>query len=63
MSEQGRDDESIEAYTKSIAINAEDAELCYNLGIKLGAKGDIKKEREMYGRAVSLRPGMGGAWM
>ena len=63
LSELGRDDESIEAYTRSIAINAEDAELCYNLGIKLGAKGDYVKERQMYERAVSIRPSMGGAWI
>ena len=48
---------------RSIAINAEDAELCYNLGIKLGAKREYGKERQMYERAVSIRPSMGGAWI
>ncbi|KAL7554513.1 hypothetical protein ACHAWF_017970 [Thalassiosira exigua] len=33
LSEQGKDDESIATYKKSIELNAEDAELCYNLGI------------------------------
>ena len=47
LSEAGKDDESIEAYTKSVNLNAEDAELCYNLGIKRGAKGDIKGEMAM----------------
>lgn len=47
LSEAGKDDESIEAYTKSVKLNAEDVELCYNLGIKLGAKGDIKGEMAM----------------
>jgi len=44
LSEQGRDDESIAAYQKGVALNAEDVELCYNLGIKLGEKGKIKRK-------------------
>lgn len=62
LSEAGRDDESIEAYTKSVKLNAEDAELCYNLGIKLGAKGDMKAEMAMYARATTADPKFGGAW-
>jgi len=63
LSEQGKDDESIEAYKKSVSLNAEDAELCYNLGIKLGAKGDVKGEMAMYARATSIDPTMGGPWL
>lgn len=43
LSEQGRDDESILAYTQSVELNAEDAELCFNLGVKLGRKGKPRK--------------------
>ena len=50
LSEQGRDDESIEAYKQSVELNAEDAELCYNLGVKLGAKGLVKEEMQMYAK-------------
>ncbi|GFH58152.1 tetratricopeptide repeat family protein [Chaetoceros tenuissimus] len=63
LSEAGKDDESIEAYTKSVKLNAEDAELCYNLGIKLGAKGDVKAEMAMYARATTADPTFGGAWL
>lgn len=63
LSEQGKDDESIAAYTKSVSLNAEDAELCYNLGIKYGAKGDIPKEIDMYDRATKIDPNLGGAWI
>eukprot|EP00554_Chaetoceros_debilis_P002154 CAMPEP_0194089318 /NCGR_PEP_ID=MMETSP0149-20130528/33730_1 /TAXON_ID=122233 /ORGANISM="Chaetoceros debilis, Strain MM31A-1" /LENGTH=650 /DNA_ID=CAMNT_0038773209 /DNA_START=246 /DNA_END=2198 /DNA_ORIENTATION=+ len=63
LSEAGKDDESIEAYTKSVKLNAEDVELCYNLGIKLGAKGDIKGEMAMYARATTIDPTFGGAWL
>ena len=62
LSEAGRDEESIEAYTKSVKLNVEDAELCYNLGIKLGAKGDTKAEMAMYARATTADPKFGGAW-
>lgn len=48
LSEQGKDDESIATYRKSIELNAEDAELCYNLGIKLGERNDVKGELAMY---------------
>ena len=60
LSEAGKDDESIEAYTKSVKLNAEDAELCYNLGIKLGAKGDKKAEMAMYARATNADSKFGG---
>lgn len=63
LSEQGKDDESIEAYQKSVRLNAEDAELCYNLGTKLGARGDTKGEQEMYAKATAVDPKMGGAWI
>lgn len=63
LSEAGRDDESIDAYIKSVKLNAEDAELCYNLGIKLGAKGDKKAEMAMYARATNVNPKFGGAWL
>lgn len=56
LSELGRDDESMEAYSKSLSINAEDAELCYNLGVKYGAKQDYAKERLMYEKAVQIEP-------
>ena len=46
-----------------MALNAEDAELCYNLGIKLGAKGKVKEEMAMYARAIQADPTFGGAWL
>ena len=44
LSEQNKDDESIEAYTKSVQLNADDVELCYNLAIKYGTKGDTSSD-------------------
>eukprot|EP00957_Ditylum_brightwellii_P152470 11606353-Ditylum_brightwellii.AAC.1 len=58
--EQGKDEESIDAHKKSVSLNAEDTELCYNLGIKLAAKGDVKGEMAMYACATSIDPTMGG---
>lgn len=64
LSEQGKDDESIAAYQKSLALNAgDDAQLCYNLGIKLGVRGDTKGEMRMYARATAIDPSFGGAWL
>jgi len=63
LSEQGKDDESIAAYTKSIGLNADDVELCYNLGIKYGAKGDFTSEVKMYERATNIDSKYGGAWL
>lgn len=63
LSELGRDDESIAAYEASVALNAEDAELCYNLGIKMGAKGKTKEEMNMYAKATKADPKFGGAWL
>ena len=63
LSEQGKDDESVQAYTRSLELNAEDADLCYNLGVKLGSKGDQKGEMAMYARATAINPSMGGAWI
>lgn len=63
LSAMGRDDESIDAYGKSMKLNAEDAELLYNLGMKLGARGDRDEENRMYARAVQVDPKFGGAWL
>lgn len=63
LSEAGKDEESIDAYMKSVKLNADDAELCYNLGIKLGARGDLKSEMTMYAKAVSVDPKFGGGWL
>uniref|UniRef100_A0A7S1BXP3 Fe2OG dioxygenase domain-containing protein n=1 Tax=Corethron hystrix TaxID=216773 RepID=A0A7S1BXP3_9STRA len=63
LSQQNKDDESIQAYRKSVALNADDAELCYNLGIKLGAKGDTLGEQDMYAQATKVDPNMAAAWL
>ena len=63
LSATGKDDESIDAYRKSVELNADDAELCYNLGIKLGERGDQKAEMIMYARATQADPKFGGAWL
>jgi tetratricopeptide (TPR) repeat protein len=63
LSEQGRDNESIQAYLQSVEMNSEDAELCFNLGVKFGAKGEVKKEMEMYERAIHVDPKFGPAWL
>jgi len=63
LSEQGRDEESIDAYQASLSLNADDAELCYNLGVKLGAKGRAKEEMKMYAKATQIDPKLGGAWL
>lgn len=59
LSEQGRDEESIQAYQKSVKLNAEDAELCYNLGIKLGARGNAEEEIDMYQKTTEIDPFFG----
>jgi hypothetical protein len=46
-----------------VTLNAEDAELCYNLGIKLGEKGMVKEEMKMYAKATKADPKFGGAWL
>lgn len=63
LSAQGRDEESIAAYNKSVQLNADDAELLYNLAIKLGERGDKKEENTMYARATTVDPRFGGAWL
>eukprot|EP00957_Ditylum_brightwellii_P119256 9097911-Ditylum_brightwellii.AAC.1 len=60
LSEQGKDDKSIDAHKKSVSLNAEDTEFCYNIGIKLAAKGDVKGEMAMYTCVTSIDPTMGG---
>ena len=35
-------------------LNAEDAELCYNLGIKYGETGDQQSEMTMYARDIQI---------
>ena len=54
LSEQNREEESIQTYMESIRLNAEDAEVCYNLVIKLGARGDVKQEMELYEKVSSI---------
>ena len=63
LSEQDKDDEAIEAYQKSVTLNAEDAEVCFNLGVKFAAKGDVEKEMEMYSKAVKADSKFGPAWL
>jgi superkiller protein 3 len=66
LSEQGKDQECIDAYRKSLALNPEDAELLYNLGVKIGeqASGDPNEEIQLYKRCIELDPdGFGGAWL
>jgi tetratricopeptide (TPR) repeat protein len=63
LSAQGRDEESIAAYKKSVHLNADDAELLYNLAIKYGERGDKKEENIMYARATTVDPKFGGAWL
>jgi tetratricopeptide (TPR) repeat protein len=63
LSELGRDDESIDAYQKSVSLNADDAELCYNLGVKFGERGNTKEEMRMYAKATKANPNIGGAWL
>ena len=63
LSEQGRDDESIDAYRRSAILNPDDAELCYNLAIKYGKKGESKKEMAMYASATRADPMFGKAWL
>ena len=63
LSATGKDDESIDAYRKSVELNADDAELCYNPGIKLGERGDQKAEMIMYAHATQVDPKFGGTWL
>lgn len=63
LSEQGKDEESIDVYKRSFELNPEDAELCYNLGIKLGEQGDIKGELRMYKQTITINPNFGGAYI
>ena len=45
LSEAGRDEESVDECMKSVKLNVEDAEICYNLGINLGAKADSGNDK------------------
>ncbi|KAG7359226.1 serine/threonine protein kinase [Nitzschia inconspicua] len=67
LSEQGKDQECMDAYRQSLALNSEDAELLYNLGVKIGEQpnnGDRIEEILMYKRCIELDPiGFGGAWL
>ena len=63
LSEMGdREEESREAYMKSAAINADDHELCYNVGVQLGDRGQVEAEKQMYERALRIKPDFGQAW-
>ena len=63
LSELGKEDESMDAYMKSLSLNAQDAELCYNLGIQFGKRKDYNKEFDMYSKAVAVDSKFGGAWV
>jgi len=65
LSGQGRNEECIQAYYKSLELNKEDAELLYNLGVKLDSLGEGQKEESntMYARAIKVDPNFGGAWL
>ncbi|KAL3941712.1 MAG: hypothetical protein SGARI_000506, partial [Bacillariaceae sp.] len=65
LSEQGRDTECLEAYQKSLALNSEDAELLYNLGVKIGDQpnADRNEEMIMYKKCTEIDPSYGGAWL
>lgn len=62
LSGQGRKDEAMEAYSKSLAINADDHELCYNLAVQYGAKGEYDREIEFYKKAIAIKGDFGSAW-
>ena len=49
-------DGAIEAFRASLAINADDWELCYNLGVALGDKGELAEEAVMYRKAIAVKP-------
>jgi tetratricopeptide (TPR) repeat protein len=66
LSEQGKDEECMDAYRQSLALNSDDAELLYNLGVKIGEQpnGDRDEEMQLYKRCIELDPdGYGGAWL
>jgi tetratricopeptide (TPR) repeat protein len=63
LSELGRHDESVDAYRQGLTLNGDDAELCYNLAIKVGSMGRTSEEMELYDRATQVDPSMGGAWL
>ncbi|KAL3916636.1 MAG: hypothetical protein SGILL_005089, partial [Bacillariaceae sp.] len=65
LSEQGRDKECLAAYRKSPALNSEDAELLYNLGVKIGDQpnADRNEEMIMYKKCTEIDPSYGGAWL
>ena len=45
----------MEAYSKSLSINADDHELCYNLAVQYGAKGEYDREIEFYKMALAIK--------
>jgi tetratricopeptide (TPR) repeat protein len=65
LSEQGKDAECLDAYRQSLNLNSEDAELLYNLGVKISEQpnGDRNEEIEMYRRCTEIDPSFGGAWL
>ena len=42
--------------------SADDHELCYNLGVQLGDRGDYEAEIAMYKKALAIKPDFGKAW-
>mmetsp|Transcript_63876 Transcript_63876/g.101242 ORF Transcript_63876/g.101242 Transcript_63876/m.101242 type:complete len:561 (+) Transcript_63876:79-1761(+) len=62
LTKMDRKSEALEAYQKSFASNADDHELCYNIGVQLGEKGDLTGEMEMYRRAIAIKHDFGQAW-
>lgn len=62
LSKRGDDAGALEVYRDSARVNSDDAELLYNLGIKLqqvASAGD--EERKMYQRALKVDPGFNKA--
>ena len=54
--EQGKLDEAIEAFNKTISLKPDDAEVYNNMGIALKHQGKLDEAIEAFKKAVSLKP-------
>ena len=56
LKDQGKLDEAIEAYNKSISLKPDYAEAYSNMGLALKDQGKLDEAIEAYNKAISLKP-------
>jgi 2-polyprenyl-3-methyl-5-hydroxy-6-metoxy-1,4-benzoquinol methylase/TolA-binding protein len=62
LKEQGKLEETIEAYNKALAIKPDYADAYYNMGNTLKEQGKMEEAIEAYNKAISLKPDYADAY-